>query len=519
MEWIKRGVMFGLLLIILGATFARPERADPVIDASVGVLPSREQLGSGDVVVFVLDSPLEPAFVEGRVLDVAREDISHGSLVARVVRRYCRVSLVGLTAENLSGGADRKSYVRSLRSVTRFCRENPEIRVLVNVSLGREEPTERERELVEGLREAGAVVVAAAGNDNADERFYPAAYETALAVASARADGKALHSNYGEWVDIAASGDITFIDYEFLPYERLRREMAGRGSSFAAPRVTAALAWVLREHPGMRSMQAWDIVRGAAQPIRDRHFERGQLGAGFLDIYHLKSMVRPAYRWFHYGVPAVFFAAVAVASLLLIMRLKMGGLFVGLLIWLVALPLGFGLIMLLRHYVSIVRAGYQAEGVLPIAVSVGAFLVGAAVVRFGSGAQLRALAPGVGMALLLRVSGLAADVRGWIVGIVLLAGTALVEWSIRRRVNAVSTMADDTPAVQAAEALIAAHEVAWSPRVERAVREELEGLPRELVLERMEARRSEGHSVEPLTELFQDPPEPAEQNAESRGMD
>jgi len=54
---------------------------------------------------------------------------------------------------------------------------------------------------------AGAILVAGAGNNNNSSFKYPAAYDEVIAVAATdRNDNKASFSNYGNWVDVAAPG-------------------------------------------------------------------------------------------------------------------------------------------------------------------------------------------------------------------------------------------------------------------------------------------------------------------------
>lgn len=60
---------------------------------------------------------------------------------------------------------------------------------------------------VQDAHQAGAVLVAAAGNDNSSDETYPAAYPEVIAVAATdQNDVKANFSNYGDWVDVAAPG-------------------------------------------------------------------------------------------------------------------------------------------------------------------------------------------------------------------------------------------------------------------------------------------------------------------------
>jgi hypothetical protein len=379
--------------------------------------------------------------------------------------------------------------------------------VVVNVSLGTEEADPEERSLVARLNEEGALVVAAAGNENSDRPFYPAAYPDALAVASADGQGKALHSNYGKWIDVAASGDITFIDYEFLPYERLRREMEARGTSFAAPRVTAALAWILHRRPKMVPAGAWSVAQQTVRPISGEHYAAGELGAGLLDLYRVKSFLEPSYRWLHYGLPLASLVAVVAGTILLCVRMRLVGVFISLLIWLVALPSAYLSALLLGRYLAFVRAGYRAEGALPLALAGVSCVVGAALVRLGSKAQLRALLPGIGVAAGLRLVGMGALLRALVTGGVFIAVAVWVEWRIRRRVNDILRTPEQLEPGAAADELAGAHQNAWDDRMRRAAREAVRRLPREAALARLRANREHERGARALVEtLTGEPP-------------
>ncbi|MBN8702965.1 MAG: S8 family serine peptidase [Bacteroidetes bacterium] len=57
----------------------------------------------------------------------------------------------------------------------------------------------------------GCVIVAAAGNDNTNAMYYPAAYNNVIAVASTNnGDVKSSFSNFGNWIDVSAPGDNIF---------------------------------------------------------------------------------------------------------------------------------------------------------------------------------------------------------------------------------------------------------------------------------------------------------------------
>ncbi|MCK4284197.1 MAG: S8 family serine peptidase, partial [Candidatus Brocadiae bacterium] len=255
------------------------------------------------VVVFVLDSPINVDFLEGRVVGLRASDVTHGSLVGRVLRGYCRAPLMCVTAEGIEGSPDRSAYLSGLRSVLDHVRQHPDVKLVVNISLAFPAPAAEEEELIRRITAAGALVVAAAGNEDSAAPMYPAAYPGVVAVASATRDGKALNSNFGPHINIAASGDISFIDYEFLPYERLRREMEARGTSFAAPRVAATAAYLMRHDPRLSPREAYRILESTAGPMDDAYYRDGMLGAGLLDIYRAKCVVSPTYRFVHFVLP------------------------------------------------------------------------------------------------------------------------------------------------------------------------------------------------------------------------
>jgi hypothetical protein len=313
-------------------------------------------------VVFLLDSPVNPDFVAGRVVGLRSADVTHGSLVARVLGGYFRGELVSIAVEDFAGGVDRELYLDGLRRVLEYSRESPSRRVVVNVSLAASDPDPRERELLEALTAEGVLVVAAAGNEDSDALRYPAALPGVVAVASATRRGKALHSNYGRWIDIAASGDISFLDFEFLPYERLRREMEARGTSFAAPRVAGTIAFLLDHRPGLSPVQAWELVRNTARPVDDELFARGMLGAGLLDVRASRARVVPGYSFLHFVLPVCVWVLTGVLSVYLCIRFGFLGMFATVMIWILVLPASYVAVVELGRWLEFVGRGSLIVG-------------------------------------------------------------------------------------------------------------------------------------------------------------
>jgi thermitase len=120
---------------------------------------------------------------------------------------------------------------------------------VINMSLGGYYYSNTVEAAVNYAWDKGAVLVAAAGNDNTDSPLYPAAYEKVIAVgATDNKDQKASFSNYGDWVDIGAPG-VSILST--APDHRNRlwiwgvKYAYGSGTSMATPFVSgvAGLVW------------------------------------------------------------------------------------------------------------------------------------------------------------------------------------------------------------------------------------------------------------------------------------
>jgi hypothetical protein len=104
---------------------------------------------------------------------------------------------------------------------------------------------------------AGMVVVASAGNDGSSRRSYPAAFPGVVSVGAVGPNGPATFTNYGEWVRACAPG-VDVVSGFYNGFNGIGAPFAGRdtdefcgwakwnGSSFAAPRVVAALIREMR---------------------------------------------------------------------------------------------------------------------------------------------------------------------------------------------------------------------------------------------------------------------------------
>jgi len=352
----RRGPDVGRLLTVLAAAAA-------AAGCFSGVVPERD----ASVAVFVLDSPMDRDFVRGRAALGAPSRVSHGSLVGRVLWANGARHFEARVVEKPGGGISRPLYLGALGGVLSHLRRAPRTRVVVNVSLASPARDEEEARLIRQIAAAGGLVVAAAGNDGTDAPMYPAAYPDVIAVASATLGGKAATSSFGRHVDVAASGDVTFIDDEFLPYQWLRRRTEAEGTSFAAPRIVASVAWVLERRPELTARQAFDVVAARARPIRDDRFRRGLLGAGLVEPARVRA-ASPARRFLHVILPVITWVAMGAATVWLCLRHGLPGVFVSLIMWLVLLPATILLLLEFRGYLYVVGAGRARHGLVATAI-------------------------------------------------------------------------------------------------------------------------------------------------------
>lgn len=159
---------------------------------------------------------------------------------------------------------------------------------VINMSLGQRVSSRTLEAAVNNAWNAGAVIVAAAGNAGTQAKIYPGAYPNVIAVAATdNTDAKASFSTYGNWVDVAAPGVniySTFPNHTFVLGTQNNRSMGydiASGTSMASPIVAgvAALAW--SSHTGATNTSVRANVESTADPIlgTGSYWARGRVNA------------------------------------------------------------------------------------------------------------------------------------------------------------------------------------------------------------------------------------------------
>ena len=132
----------------------------------------------------------------------------------------------------------------------------------------------------------GAVLVAAAGNDNIESLTYPAAGPNVLAVAATDSDDKrsvwnsSQASNYGTWVDLAAPGSNIYTTKNGGSYKSMN------GTSFAAPVVAGVCGLIKAVNPNLTNQQIMNKVIATTDDIDSLNSGyTGKLGSGRVNAY------------------------------------------------------------------------------------------------------------------------------------------------------------------------------------------------------------------------------------------
>jgi subtilisin family serine protease len=155
---------------------------------------------------------------------------------------------------------------------------------VINLSFGGESPDALIRNAVLYAFRQGSVVVASSGNDglSGNALSYPASYPHVLTVGATEESGL-VSSFSSESLDI----DLVAPGRHITVAEPLSYDSSGyvtvSGTSFSAPMVAGAAAWVWTARPQFDNTQLFDVMRMSAHDLAPTGYDRAS-GFGLLNI-------------------------------------------------------------------------------------------------------------------------------------------------------------------------------------------------------------------------------------------
>lgn len=244
-------------------------------------------------VIFVIDSEVNQSFLRKPISKI-KVNSSHGDKVAAVIRSQTQSKIISLSAENFLGKITRDNYINALEKVKKYSKENPSKRIIVNISLGFSEK-DFQKEIISKLNKENISIIAAAGNNNSEKRLYPAGFKNVISVAALAKNKKMSASNYGEYIDLSASGIIKLNKILYLPTVNLIKTTKITGTSFAAPKVTGLLAKMMTYNPDLSLEKGLQILKETSSKINDPLYSSNKLGAGKVNQFRSLSKASNLY--------------------------------------------------------------------------------------------------------------------------------------------------------------------------------------------------------------------------------
>jgi subtilisin family serine protease len=213
------------------------------------------------------------------------EEDDHGTEVASVIAA-AGIGMMGVYPQAVLRSWDASPFGfitagDAVRGIVAAARGGPGV---INLSFGGEEDDPLVHQAVLFAFRRGSLVVASSGNDgfNGNPLSYPASYPHVLTVAATDETGAvAGFSSQSNAVDLAAPGRHIRVA------EPLADDPSGyifaSGTSFSAPMVSAAAAWVWTMRPQLDNTQLFDVMRFSAHDIAPPDYDRAT-GFGMLSI-------------------------------------------------------------------------------------------------------------------------------------------------------------------------------------------------------------------------------------------
>ncbi|HEX2853862.1 MAG TPA: S8 family serine peptidase [Opitutaceae bacterium] len=254
----------------------------------LGVTGDRSQWGRGTTIA-ILDSGIaaDRTFGEGRLrtIDIGLGtlgDSGHGTSVGALAAGMSAdapgvapgANLLSIRVTDATGVSDVFTVAQAILAAVDTGAK------VINISLGGYGTTGALDAAIGYAEKNGALIVAAAGNDQAAQLTWPAADSRVVSVGAVDALGQqVLFSNSGPQLQMTAPG--YGVQTAWLDGQRV----TVNGTSASAPIVAGAIAAVMSENPGYTAQQAWQALQQTANdsgaPGADSNYGNGILNLGW----------------------------------------------------------------------------------------------------------------------------------------------------------------------------------------------------------------------------------------------
>jgi hypothetical protein len=295
---------------LLRRTTARATAADPLVVAEwwlADVGADRAVPPGPGVPVSIIDTGVDLSHPEfaGRPSTFAlnpqnvtdSEEDFHGTAVASVVGATENgVGIVGVYPQSVLRvfDADRSGGLTDADAISGIEAAAAAGPSVINLSFGGVGADIALQNEIYSVFRRGSIVVAASGNsrDEGNPINFPANMAHVLTVAASdQSDRAASFSSSSPGVDLAAPGveieAAVPLAFNATGYEALD------GTSFSAPIVSGATAWVWTVRPNLKNTQVFDLMRWSARDVGVPGFDE-DTGFGILDIPAALALAAPA---------------------------------------------------------------------------------------------------------------------------------------------------------------------------------------------------------------------------------
>ena len=308
---MRRFAALCILALALAGTAAAAVGTDPLVPKEwwLPQIGADQATAPGPgVPITIVDSGVDPThpefagrpnttFLDGQTVLGGEE--YHGTFVASLAAApengqgiegvYPQAALQVWDASPDARGVTFSSAIDGFRAAAAHC---PGV---INISFGGSQQSPELHDAILAAVHNGCLVVAAAGNDGefGSSPSYPGAWPHVFTVgASDENDQIAPFSTIGPQIDLVAPG-VDMVGAEPLYRDPSGYRAGGQGTSFSAPLVAAAAAWIWTQRPNLSVSQLEDVLRESARDLGAPGYDT-TYGWGLLDIPAALSAPTPA---------------------------------------------------------------------------------------------------------------------------------------------------------------------------------------------------------------------------------